>query len=109
MDICHHIVRYGYKQMTDGKFVPKCDIKMALQSEYGGYATDDLRLIMKNISCPTLIIRGQKSPFLSRQDAQEMCCFISTAEWADIPKSTHMPVQENPEDFSRAVLDFIIR
>ena len=106
-EMCYHIVIYGYKQMPDGKFGPKYDKRMGLQSERGGYATEDLRLVMKNITCPTLVIRGEESPFLSRQDVQEMCEIIPQAEWKEIPKSAHMPAQENSEIFNSAILDFI--
>jgi len=104
---CHHIANYGYKQVRDGKFVPRYDIRMRLQSERAGYTVEDLRPFMKNVACPTLVVRGKESPFLSRQDAQTMCGLMSKAQLREIPESTHMPVQENPVAFNSAITDFL--
>lgn len=106
-EFCHHIASHGYKQVQDGKFVPKYDTEMRLQSECAGYATEDLWLFMKNVTCPTLIVRGKQSPFLSRQDAQNMCKLISKAELREIPESTHMPAQENPMAFNKIISHFL--
>jgi pimeloyl-ACP methyl ester carboxylesterase len=62
---------------------------------------------MKNASCPTLIVRAKESPFLSREDAQKMSVIIPKAEWVEIPKATHMPVQENPVTFRRVISHFL--
>ena len=106
-EICHHIANYGYKQVNGGKLVPKYDVRMILCLERSGYVTEDLWLLLKNVTCDTLVVRGKKSSFLSRQEAQKMCDIILKAEWNEIPKSTHMPAQENPEAFNSAILNFI--
>jgi pimeloyl-ACP methyl ester carboxylesterase len=62
---------------------------------------------MKNVTCPTLIVRGEESPFLSREDAQKMSRIIPKAECVEIAKATHMPVQENPVVFKRVISDFL--
>jgi pimeloyl-ACP methyl ester carboxylesterase len=62
---------------------------------------------MKNVACPTLIVRGEESPFLSREDAQEMSVVIPQAEWVEISQATHLPVQENPVAFKRVISDFL--
>jgi pimeloyl-ACP methyl ester carboxylesterase len=104
---CHHIASHGYRQVQDGEFVPKCDMAMRLQSEGAGYATEDLWLFMKQVTCPTLIVRGKQSPFLSRQDARKMCKLIPKAELREIPESTHMPAQENPMAFNKIISHFL--
>ena len=106
-DVCHHTASHGYRQMPDGKFVPKYDIRMIQPLERSGYVAEEFWVYMENISCPTLIVRGKESPFLSRADAHEMCRVITMAEWVEIPRSTHMPAQENSKAFNRAILRFI--
>jgi len=107
-DFCLHIASYGYRQVQDGTFVPRFDTRMSLQSEREGYATEDLWPYMKNITCPTLIVRGKESSFVSRKVAQKMCKQIPKAELREIPKSTHIPVQENPAAFNKVITDFLI-
>jgi pimeloyl-ACP methyl ester carboxylesterase len=80
---------------------------MGFHSEQMGCMTEDLWPFMKNVVCPTLIVRGEESPFLSREDAQKMSVVIPQAEWVEIPQATHLPVQENPVAFKRVISDFL--
>ncbi len=102
-----HLAFYGYKQTRRGQFVPKFHIRMSQQSNQLGCITEDLKPFLKNITCPTLIVRGEESPFLSREDAQKMSRMMPKAEWMEIPQATHMPVQENPRVFQRVISDFL--
>jgi len=104
---CHHIAHYGYRQLEDQAFVPRYDSRMSLQSERAGYTIEDLSPFMKKISCPTLIVRGKESSFLSRKVAQNMCKQIQNAELREVPKSAHMPAQENPAAFNKVIADFL--
>ena len=79
-EICHHIANYGYKQVNGGTLVPKYDVRMILHLERSGYLTEDLWLLLKNVTCDTLVVRGKKSHFLSEQEAKEMCDIIPKAE-----------------------------
>lgn len=104
---CYDSASYAYKQLPNGTFVPKYDTRMSQQLEYGGYAAEELSHVMQNIACPTLIVRGEESPFLSRQEAKRMCEIIPKADLVEIPRSTHLPVQENKEAFNEAILAFL--
>jgi pimeloyl-ACP methyl ester carboxylesterase len=106
-EICLQMAGYGFKEMSDGSFVPRDDIRMRQQSQQNGYIVEDLWPFMENITCPTLVVRGQESPFLSREDALKMCRIIPDAKYREIPQATHMPVQENPEAFRMVVSDFL--
>jgi len=104
---CMHIARYGYKQEDDGTFIPTYDTRMSAQCERMNYATEGLWPYLPNIACPTLIIRGIESRFLSNEVAQRMCELIPVAVMREIPQATHMPAQENPVVFQRIVLEFL--
>ena len=107
IEMCRHIAKYGYKQSQDGWFIPKYDIRMSMQIESLGYATEDLSEMTKSISCPTLIVRGRESLFLSREEAHTMCHLLPMAVFKEIPESTHIPAQENPNAFTRVIFDFL--
>jgi len=104
---CKQIARYGYKQEHDGIFIPRYDTRMSAQCERMNYVTEGLWSYLPNIPCPTLIIRGKESPFLSKEVAQRMCELIPVAVMREIPQATHMPAQENPVVFQRIVLEFL--
>ena len=106
--ICHYLASHGYREEgLGGPFVPKYDVRMGLHSDRMGCITEDLWPFMKNVTCPTLIVRGEDSPFLSREDAKKMSRIIPKAEWAEIPEATHMPAQENPVVFKRVFSRFL--
>ena len=106
-EICHYMVSYGFKRTKDNTYVPREDLRMIEQSEQSGYFAEDLWLFMKNIPCPTLVVRGKESPFLSLEDTEKICRIIPKAEWQEISQATHMPVQENPDAFYKVVSNFL--
>jgi pimeloyl-ACP methyl ester carboxylesterase len=108
IEICHDLAFHGYKEkVLDGTFVPKYDVRMGFHSHHMGCVTENLWPFMRNVTCPTLIVRGEESPFLSRKDARKMSRIIPKAEWVEIAKATHMPVQENPVVFKRVISHFL--
>lgn len=109
MEICRSMVQHGYKTDPEGKYIPKYDRCMSFDSERSGYAVENLWPLPKNINCPTLIVRGKGSPFLSLEDAQKLARLIPQAEWREIPEATHLPMQENPSVFKQMIFDFLKR
>jgi len=107
IEMCRHIAKYGYNQSDDDWFIPKYDIRMSMQIENSGYASENLSEMTKSISCPTLVVRGKESLFLSREEAHKMCNLLPMAVFKEIPGSTHIPAQENPNAFTRVLLDFL--
>jgi esterase len=103
----YYIAEYGYRKSENGRYIPKYDTQMSLQSENADYTAENMWSLINNVSCPTLVVRGEQSPFLSREDAKKMCNVLPRAVLREIPHATHMPVQENPEVFNKVVLDFL--
>jgi 3-oxoadipate enol-lactonase len=65
--------------------------------------------MLKSISCPTLILHGEKDALISLADAKSLKEKIPNAELQLIPKAGHMSNVENPEEFNRHLVDFIRR
>lgn len=104
---CRHIAYYGYKKIEDRRFVPKFDVRMSLQSNLLGCMTEDLSPFLTNVACPTIVIRGKESLFLSGVDARKICSIIPNGKFREIPMTTHIPVQENPNAFQKIISDFL--
>jgi pimeloyl-ACP methyl ester carboxylesterase len=102
-----HIANYGYKRSIHGKYVPKFDTRINLQCRKANYCAEDLWSLLQFAVRPTLIVRGEDSLFLSREEANKMLNSFPNAILREIPLSTHMPVQENSEVFKRVVSDFL--
>ena len=106
-EMCRHIATYGYKTSQDSQLIPKYDIRMSTQIESSGYATEDLLEMTRNVTCPTLVVRGRESSFLSREEAEKMCKFLPKAVFKEIPGATHIPAQENLNAFTKVIFDFL--
>jgi len=106
-EICYHIVAHGFKKTPNGMMVPKFDVRMIQQLKKMHYGAENLWPFLQNIACRCLVIRGEKSSFLSRKVAQEICRVIPNAKLREIPDSTHFPAQENPVFFNKEISDFL--
>jgi len=106
-EFVRHIARYGYRRMEDGKYVPRYDARMSTQCQSMGYSTENLGLFLNNLPLPTLIVRGEKSPFLSEKDARRIVDCLPRGILKEISHSTHMPAQENPDEFKAVVWNFL--
>ncbi len=104
---CRQIIAHGYKEASDRKFIPRYDLQMRQDVVESGFVVEDLRPYLAGISCPVLVIRGANSPVLSDSAAQEMCRLMPEAELEEIPSASHLPAQENPSAFNRAVKAFL--
>ncbi|MFQ5987460.1 MAG: alpha/beta fold hydrolase, partial [Dehalococcoidia bacterium] len=109
LEMSRHLASHGLREMAEGKFCPKYDLRMKRQSQRAGYGVSDLWLFFEQITCPTLIIRGEESPILSREIAHRMCQVNPSAQLVEIEGATHMPPQENPIAFEQAVRSFLER
>ena len=107
IETVYHISKYGYVRNKGGAYIPKFDTRMSVKSEKLGCFVENLWPFLKIISCPTLIVRGEKSQFLLLEEAIKICDSIPNAILRNIPRATHMPVQENPIAFYTAMRKFL--
>jgi esterase len=106
-EICYHLAMHGYRKTRRDRYESKCDPQMSLNCEKQGCCVEEIWLFLKNVACPTLVVRGENSPFLSRDDARMMCKLMPAAMWTEIPGTTHLPEQENPQDCNRVLTAFL--
>lgn len=59
------------------------------------------------IRCPTLVLRGEESPLLSVDGAQQLCAAIPEARWTEIPGAGHHIHLDQPEPFLAALRVFL--
>ncbi len=103
----HHLARHGYRRNALGNRVPAYDTRMTLQCQEAHDPMDNLLPLLSNITCPTLIVRGEESPFLSREDAERIVNLLPRGVLREVRRSTHMPAQENPKAFEAVVRAFL--
>ena len=109
---------YGVRKNADGLWQSKTDpaFTTALWKPGSNLAnSDDLRYPLNDelwaalatLQCKTMVVRGQASAILSRQVAERMVHTIKDAQLVTISRAGHALMVDNPEEFERAVLDFI--
>ena len=93
----------------DGRLVFKYD-----DSQFHSGATalpmdDEMRALGRRITCPTTILRGERSKVLSDEAAASFAADIDGATWQCIPDAGHTIQSSNPRGLADAVLDFLER
>ncbi len=90
-------------QGEDGKFRTRYDREVLFHFD-GSY---NLMPCLKDIACPSLIIRGKESRVMSEAGARQMSEAIPRGSFAEVPDAAHPLHVDNPEGFQRAVFGFL--
>ena len=67
----------------------------------------DMRPLLSQITCPTLVIQGEEDQHATPQHAQDIADSISDADLWLVPGAEHMLPQDNPEIFNARILAFL--
>jgi len=95
------------KDVFAGRSMSTYDPWMIIASRLAEFMVEELWPFMESIPCPTLIVRGEYSTFVSQGEAENMRQMIPNAEIAVIPRASHLPMIENQVAFKEAVLSFL--
>ena len=87
--------------------LPQYDPSLITGAEQGGYRVEPLWPFMENLNCPTLIIRGEKSTFVSDCEAEMMNRLIPGSERVEIKGASHLPMFETPSEFESVIHSFL--
>jgi pimeloyl-ACP methyl ester carboxylesterase len=60
------------------------------------------------VHLPALFVRGSKSKYITDEDQSEIARQFGNATFATVPNAGHWLHAEQPEEFSEAVLDFLL-
>lgn len=99
--LLRHLGQAGLVQVNGGwkyRFDPAC---------YAARRPVDAWPLLSRISAPTLIVRGEHSPIMTREIAESMGAAIPDAAVVEIPGTYHHLVLDAPERFTAALADFL--
>ena len=83
-----------------------------LCSRYGGsygLGMFDLRLELKEVSCPSLVMYPDRGHFFEAEQVLAFFRSLSTGELAIFPKCGHNIFEHYPERYARTAIDFMVR
>ena len=110
-------VRKNVRQRDDGKWVWHWDPNFLTRVTDGlGEPTagsfsppERLQAACKNITVPTLLVRGGSSDVVNAEGAAELLELIPHAEMVDVPGAGHMVAGDMNDRFNAAVIEFLER
>jgi len=100
--ILHKIAVSALSKGQDGKFRSQFDREVFFH-----FDRYDLRPYLRDIRCPSLVIRGKESRVMSEEIAREMSNMILKSRFAEIPQATHPLHIDNPAEFQRTIFEFL--
>jgi 3-oxoadipate enol-lactonase len=68
---------------------------------------DDFSTALHRIKCPTMIVTGEHDAIIRVEDSRIMADAISGARFVVVANSGHLSNLENPEEFNRALIEFL--
>jgi esterase len=100
-------LRHALRETPEGKWTYKFDPGIG----GGGLETDFERLWeqLRQIRCPTLLVRGAQSAILSREVAARFVRELPGSTVVEVPAAGHSVMGDNPAGFVAAVRPFLAR
>ncbi len=113
------MAEYGLKQREDGRWVLKMDVSFRSEAaqaatheeieEHSKQTTQMLWDALAKVDCPTLIVRGAASDFLSADIADRMVDeVLAKGSLAVVPQAGHSVMTDNPDGFLEVVTAFVL-
>jgi esterase len=98
---------HNLKQLPSGKWTWKFDQKRLGAGVRSGIGPEGLWEDVRQIRCPTLIVRGGESDILAPEAAERMRAAIPGSRIAVVPGAGHSVMGDNPTGFAAAVQEFV--
>ncbi len=98
--------RKGLRQAHGDKF------QSVFENWFGGwykpeFLSWDMRTVLKQIRCPTLVVQGEEDEHATSQHARDIAAWIPGSELWLVPGAQHMLPQENAAIFTPRLLQFL--
>jgi pimeloyl-ACP methyl ester carboxylesterase len=93
---------------ADGKWRWRWDLTLLERRRLNRSLRLDLYPYLQRIQCPTLLMRGQKSPLLTQDVAQKMVQHLSHGRWIEIPDAAHTVNADNAYVFNTMTAAFLL-
>jgi esterase len=102
-----HANYHNLYRRADGKWGWRWDINLLQWRRRNRSAPGDLYTYLQRIQCPTLLIRGQRSPLLTPEVAQKMIQALPNGRTVDIANAAHTVNADNAPEFNAVTAAFL--
>jgi pimeloyl-ACP methyl ester carboxylesterase len=100
--LLEHVAMHALRELPNGLWGLKVD-----RSSLGQALPDDLTGVIRQVSCPVLFVRGAKSTVVPATVVGEIRGLLPDVRIAEIEGAFHHVMLDNPEQFCRAVREFL--
>jgi pimeloyl-ACP methyl ester carboxylesterase len=104
-------MRHRLKQTDSGKWTWKFDSRFRDKDSDlrigSDISNDDTWKLFRSVATPTLLVRGAESDVLTQEIAERVVREMPNARLVLVPGAGHSVPGDNPDDFTRAVREFI--
>jgi esterase len=98
------VASHSLRQRADGALVWKWHPSVKERRSAGDV---DWWAVLRAITSPTLVLRGEHSPILDRDVAERMAKELPNGRFVEIPKAVHTLHEDNPEAVLAALQEFL--
>lgn len=96
--------------VTDGLRSVEGGFRMKLDpATYDTWEPGDLRPVLQDVACPTLVLRGGESIVTSAEGVSALATGLPDHEFREIASGSHMLLLEQPDVAAEAIRDFLRR
>ena len=99
-------LRHQLRQFTNGKWSWKWD-PVLRDTNTSGWTAEALWECVRNIRCPTLLVRGSESGLISDETVQRMMETMVDVRVVTVPGAGHLVPGDKPPTFHQVVRDFL--
>jgi pimeloyl-ACP methyl ester carboxylesterase len=107
-DRLERMARCALRPRSDGAFQRKVDPSMIRDQEDSRAAKSDLWPLLREMTWPVLLVRGEGSAVLTRDAATQVLKVLPDGHFRSVRCAGHDVMSDNPTGFADAVLPFLL-
>ncbi len=106
-ELLRHSLTHTTRELADGSWVWKADRRENLDLDEMKKRLGILATECQHIQCPTLVVRGEKSPTFSEEDASQFVQLLPNGQLAVVPNAGHTIQGDNPKGLLEVMQNFL--
>ncbi|WOF74270.1 alpha/beta hydrolase [Parvibaculaceae bacterium PLY_AMNH_Bact1] len=106
-ELLRHSLTHTTRELSDGSWSWKADRREKLDMTEMSGRLNKLEQACRHIECRTLVVRGEKSPTFSKEDAQRFVHLLPNGELTVVANAGHTVQGDNPKGLIKALEGFL--
>jgi pimeloyl-ACP methyl ester carboxylesterase len=100
-EVLAYVARHGFRY-NGGRWTTKFD-----RASFAGHESFDLEGRLRDLECPVLFVRGERSPVVSRARIAKLAAACRDGRWAELPGCHHHLPIDRPDLLGRQIGAFL--